>query len=90
MAEPTLQHTLLSPVYHRLSRMRFSTIISALAVATSVTAAPSTSNIQATSGSLSPRTIELNDLAGLVSATVIEDLEQVRSTSKLMQTTRAN
>lgn len=70
--------------------MRFSTIISALAVATSVTAAPSTSNLQATSHSLSPRTIELNDLAALVSATVINDLEQVRSIDKVMQTTRAN
>lgn len=63
--------------------MRFSTIISALAVAISVTTAASVSNLPATSDSLSPRTIELDNLIGLIS-TEVNDLKSVCSISRLI------
>lgn len=65
--------------------MRFSTIVSALALATSVTAAAITPDLQSTSNSLSQRSIELNGLAGLLSDEGLSPAE-VRSIAQVLQT----
>lgn len=65
--------------------MRFSTIVSALALATSVTAAAITPDLQPTPGSLSQRSIELNGLAGLLSDEGLS-LAEVRSIAQVLQT----
>lgn len=68
--------------------MRFSTIISAMAVATSVTAAAGTSDVQPSLDSLNLDIAALHDLTGLVSATVIEDLEHVCYIREVMRGAR--